>query len=63
MTEKSGRKPDYRVGALNKETDEKGTVGAAWQNKDGTISVVLNAFVTLPIGGPHLLITLFPNET
>jgi len=28
------KKPHYRVGTLNKLTDEKGTVGGAWINDD-----------------------------
>lgn len=55
------RKPDYRVGALDKATDEKATVGGAWINPDGTISIVLNSFVVLN-ANKSLLITLFPNE-
>lgn len=55
------RKPDFTVKALNKSTDEKGRVGAAWTNKDETISVVLDAFVVLH-GGKDLLITLFPPD-
>lgn len=54
------RKPDYRVGALNKKTDEKSIVGAAWINPSGSISVTLNAFIRIQ-GGEDLLITLFPN--
>lgn len=57
-----GRKPDYRVGLLNKTTDDKGTIGAAWKNPDGSIAVTINTFVAIPLGGPHLLITLFPNK-
>ncbi len=60
----SARKPDYVVGALLKDTmlkkaDCKGDIGAAWVNSDGTISVVLNPFVSLQQDG-DLLITLFP---
>ena len=39
------RKPDYRVAAMNKATDDKATVGAAWINDDATISIVLESFV------------------
>lgn len=52
------RKPDYVVKALNKTTDAKGKVGVAWVNLDGTITVVLDEFVTLQ-GDKQLLITLF----
>jgi len=57
---KTQRKPDYRVAALNKTTDLKGNVGAAWNNDDETISIVLNNFTCLQQSG-DLLITLFPN--
>lgn len=54
------RKPDYRVDALNKKTDEKSIVGAGWANPDNTISVTLYSFIRLE-GGKDLLVTLFPN--
>lgn len=62
MSEKKpkGRKPEFRVAAMDKETDEKNSVGAAWINEDGTITVKLDAFVHL-VSSPNLLITLFPN--
>lgn len=53
------RTPDFQVAALNKKTDEKSNVGVAWKNDDGTISIILNSFVSLP-GGKDMLITLFP---
>jgi hypothetical protein len=55
------RKPDYRVAAMNKRTDEKGTVGSAWVNENGTISITINGFVHIE-GSKDLLITLFPND-
>lgn len=55
------RKPDYRVGALNKRTNAKGRVGGAWLNPNGTISMVLDPFIVLTQEGNNdLLITLFP---
>jgi hypothetical protein len=62
MSEKTKRKPDYKISALNKRTDEKGTVGAAWLNENGTISIVLDPFVTLTQTGKDLLLTLFPAD-
>lgn len=53
------RKPDYRLGAMNKATDEKANVGAAWINENGSISVVLEPFVTLR-ADKNLVLTLFP---
>lgn len=55
------RKPDYRVAAMNKDTDDKSQIGAAWTNKDGSITIVLDSFVHLD-GGKALLVTLFPNN-
>lgn len=59
MTDKKGRKPHYRVRALNKQTDAKGTIGAAWSNDNGTISIRLDPFIVLD-GGKDIVITLFP---
>jgi hypothetical protein len=53
------RKPDYWVKAMDKETNAKAKVGAAWDNPDGSVSVDLNAFVVLK-ASPNLVITLFP---
>jgi hypothetical protein len=55
------RKPDYRVAAMNKITDDKNNIGAAWTNKDGSITIILDSFIYLE-GGKALLITLFPNK-
>lgn len=56
------KKPNYRVAALDKDTEASANIGAAWLNENGTITIVLNDFVVLPPGGKHLLITLFPNK-
>ena len=56
-----GGKPHYRVAALDKKTDDKAPIGAAWVNADGTISVILNPFVTIR-ADKNLLITLFPEK-
>lgn len=55
------RTPDFRVAALNKRTDEKATIGAAWKNEDGTIAVVLHSFTKIE-GSKDILITLFPKD-
>jgi hypothetical protein len=52
---------DFRVGALNKGTEDKGNVGRGWRNDDGTITIVLNPFVVLE-ASKALLITLFPED-
>lgn len=55
------RKPDYRVAALNKATNVKGNVGAAWINQDGSIAIKLDPFIVLE-DSTNLLLTLFPNK-
>lgn len=58
----AGRKPDYRIAALNKVTDEKNPhIGAGWLNPDGSISIVFNPWVTVPTG-KDIVITLFRND-
>lgn len=58
----AGRKPDYRLAAMNKATDEKnGNVGAGWTNPDGSISVVLQPFVAVQ-HDKNLVLTLFPQK-
>lgn len=57
----AGRKPDYRVHAMNKTTGEKNRVGGAWANDDDSISVKLDAFVRLE-ASTDLVITMFPEE-
>lgn len=59
------RKPDFWFKAMDKREGKTSTskVGAGWQNKDGTISIDLNAFVTLETVTRHpenLVLTLFP---
>lgn len=53
------RKPDFWVKAMNKDTNEKSKVGAAWLNPDKSVSIDLNPFVVLT-AGKELVITLFP---
>lgn len=55
------RTPDFRVAAMNKKTDEKANIGAAWKNEDGSISVTLDSFVKIE-GSKDILITLFPKD-
>lgn len=62
MTKQSyavGRKPDFLVKAMNKATSEKRKIGAAWRNKDGSISIDIDAFTVLT-SSPDLVVTLFP---
>lgn len=57
----ANRKPDYNVHAMDKRTNQKARVGAAWVNDNGTISIVLNNFVVLQ-GNIDLVVTLFVND-
>ena len=57
-----GRKPDYNLGAMDKETDMKGKIGAAWINDDGSIGIKLNPWVVLDGANPNLTLRLFKNE-
>lgn len=52
-------KPHYRLKYLNKRTNEKGEVGAAWLNEDNSISIVLSPLVVIPQSADTVL-TLFP---
>lgn len=57
------RKPDYWVKAMDKDTDQKRKIGAAWKNKDGSISIDIDAFTVIStISNPKIVITLFPIE-
>lgn len=54
----TGRTPDYDLVVMNKTTQQKGKVGAAWKNNDGRIGIVLNPCVVLS-ADPNLVIALF----
>lgn len=58
-----GRRPDYNVSVVVKDSDVKGSIGVAWKSddfeKDGRISIRLNPFVNL-VSSPGLYVTLFP---
>jgi hypothetical protein len=54
-------KPDYWVKGLHKLTSKKGFLGVAWKKDDGSISIAINPFITVPID-ENLVITLFPND-
>ena len=56
---KKPRKPDFWVKAMNKATNEKRKIGAAWTNQDGSVSIDMDAFTVLH-SSPDLVITLFP---
>lgn len=56
-----GKKPDYRIACLNKTNEERGNIGAAWDNPEGHITIVFNPFVTVPTG-KDFVITMFRND-
>lgn len=58
---KAGGKPTHRLRFLNKQTEERGTIGAGWQNADGSITIVLDPMVVVRQEAAVLL-TLFPTE-
>lgn len=62
MTQKpKGRKPDWTIRTLNKTTEERGTIGAAWTNQDGSISIQLNSHVIIRQNKDEI-ITMFPER-
>lgn len=59
----AGRRPDYTLSAMDKGNDAlKGSVGVAWINEDGSISVRLNPFVVLDTRQHSLELRLFKND-
>jgi len=54
-----GRKPEWELRYLNKETDEKGKVGVGWDNEGGSIRIALNTKVVIQ-ADPSCILTLFP---
>lgn len=53
--------PDYQMTFLNKKTEEKGAIGAGWDNADGSITLKLNPLVVLA-ASPDVTIRLWPND-
>lgn len=63
MSEGTGRKPDYNVGAVDKVSGFKHSrVGAAWKQGDGQISIKLNPFVVFDCTRMDIVLPLFPVE-
>lgn len=52
------RTPNYILKALDKDYEKKGKIGAAWDNEDSTITIVLDPFVYIS-GRDNLVLTLF----
>lgn len=59
----ANRRPDYEIKALNKDTQARQRVGAAWLKDDGSgqIYIKLEPFVTLS-GSMNIALTAFPTE-
>lgn len=55
------RSPDFRISGFNKRNNDKGELGAAWKNKDGSITLRISPFIVLPPLA-DMIITLFPNK-
>jgi len=56
------KKPTYRLKILNKETNTRcNDAGAAWVNKDGSISLVINPGIVLK-EDKNLVYNLFLQE-
>lgn len=43
----TGSRPTHRLTVFNKETQDKGEIGVAWENTDGSFSIRLNRSVVL----------------
>lgn len=56
-----GKKPDYLLKVLHKHNNQRGTIGVAWRQSDGSISIAMNLCAVLT-SDPDLVITLFPND-
>lgn len=56
-----GRMPDYEIKALDKATQERGKIGAAWLQDDGSIYIKFERFAAIPTG-KGFAITAFPVE-
>lgn len=55
---KTRKQPTHRLKFLDKRTEEKGQIGAGWENADGSISIALNPMVTLR-QDKEVVLTLF----
>lgn len=57
----NSRKPDYRLSVKERGGENRGTVGAAWKNDDGSISIKLTPCVAIT-SRDDVTIVLFPVE-
>lgn len=53
------RKPDFIIRAKNKNGTQKGEIGAAWLNEDGSLFLKFNPYVVVPVGD-DFAIAAFP---
>lgn len=58
----ASRKPDFDLCYLNKTSEERARIGAAWMNENGSIRIVINPLVVIPPGSDTVL-TLFPKKS
>lgn len=56
----AGRQPDYSVSIQAADGAKWISVGAAWINDSGTLSIQINDYIQLPVGPCKL--TLFPKD-
>lgn len=60
---KVGMPPTHNLRILNKETDERATVGMGWENGDGSVTIKLNAMAVLSEADLRdFHIRLFPSD-
>jgi hypothetical protein len=57
----AGKKPTHTLSVLHKETGKRGKIGVAWSDEDGSISIVLEAGVTIS-WKDDFIIKLFPKN-
>lgn len=62
MAKEIGRKPEWIVSVLDKNTEKRGPVGAGWDNDDGSISIRFHMCTVIDTRTQDLVITLFPNK-
>lgn len=54
-------KPTHRLKILDKGNDNRGVVGAGWENEDGSITIVLELAIVLDYENlQDKILTLFP---
>ena len=59
---KYGRPPEWKLTALDKETEESGQIGVGWDEEDGSITIKLNMNIVLDTRTQKLAIRLWPRD-